>query len=232
MSRYTIQLRSVCDIFTREEVEKWFKDYDLTDYLTQEEIDVINARGTWSADKLARKIVNHYWIYEIGYETPALFRHQVKNEMQELMEEYLPLIYSASIQYDPLVNVDYTETFHQDNTGNATTNGQSNSTSGTVEKGLQINSDTPQGNINKQDILNGKYATFTQGNDNDITNTNDTTSGTTTDTNDQSDYVKKVKGNSGVSATAQRMVAQYRDNIRAIDREIIEKLNKHFMAIY
>ena len=43
---------------------------------------------------------------------------------------------------------------------------------------------------------------------------------------------KRVKGNSGVSATAQRMVAQYRDNIRAIDREIIEKLNKHFMAIY
>ena len=216
MSRYTIQLRSVCDIFTREEVEKWFKDYDLTDYLTQEEIDVINARGTWSADKLATKIVNHYWMCEIGYETPAYFRLQVKNEMQELMEEYLPLIYSSAIKYDPLVNVDYTEDYHS--TGTGTTNATTN------EQGLVINSDTPQGNINKTNILGGKYATSTAGTD------NDSTSNATTD--NTSDYTKKVKGNSGVSATAQRMVLQYRDTIRAIDREIIEKLNKHFMAIY
>lgn len=216
MSRYTTELRFVCDLFTREEVEGWFKDYKLTDYLTAEEIEVINNRGTWSKDKLAKKIVNHYWMCEIGYETPALFRHQVKNEMNELMEEYLPLVYSASIEYDPLVNVDYTETYHAQDTGNTT--GTSTAT------GLVINSDTPQGQINKQNILNGNYATNTSGSDSDTTSN--------ADSNTTSDYTKTMKGNSGVSATAQRMVAQYRDNIRAIDREIIEKLNRHFMAIY
>ena len=45
-------------------------------------------------------------------------------------------------------------------------------------------------------------------------------------------YTKRVKGNSGVSATAQKMIAQYRDNIRAIDREIIEKLDILFMGLY
>lgn len=216
MSRYTIELRSVCDMFGRETVEGWFKDYDLTKFLTAEEIEVINDRGTWSKDELAEKIVDHYYMCEIGFETPALFRHNAKFMMKELMEEYLPLIYSASIKYDPLVNVDYTETYHGTDTGN--TNGTSDST------GLVINSDTPQGNVNKTDILAGNYATSTAGSESN-TSSNANSSNTT-------DSSKTVKGNSGVSATAQRMVAQYRDNIRAFDREIINKLEPLFMGIY
>lgn len=216
MSRYTIQLRNVCDLFTREDVESWFKDYELTDYLTDDEISVINDRGTWNKDKLAHKIVEHYWMCEIGYETPALFRHQVKEEMQEIMEEYLPLIYSASIAYDPLVNVDYTESYESSDSGS--------SSGSSSADGLVINSDTPQGQVSKETILAGNYATSTSGTDN--------SSSSSASSSSESEYTKRVKGNSGVSATAQRMVAQYRDNIRAIDREIIEKLNRHFMAIY
>lgn len=216
MSRYTIQLRSVCDLFSREEVEGWFKDYELSDFLTADEIQVIEDRGTWSKDKLAKKMVDHYLFNEIGLETPALFRHYVKEEMQELMEEYLPLIYSASIQYDPLVNVDYEEIYHGTDTGNSA------GTSGAT--GLVINSDTPQGQINKSDILAGNYATSTSGSENSTTS-----SANSSNTTESS---KRVKGNSGVSATAQRMVQQYRDNIRAIDREIIEKMQKYFMGIY
>ena len=50
-------------------------------------------------------------------------------------------------------------------------------------------------------------------------------------TNTQS-YTKRVKGNSGVSATAQRMIMQYRENIRATTKDIIEKLEPLFMGIY
>ena len=232
MSRYTIQLKDVCNLVGYDEVLSWFNSYDIGSYLTIDEIKVINARGTWNPERLAQKIVNHYATYEIGYETPALFKHMVINEMNELMEEYLPLIYSASIKYDPMVNVDFTETFHQTETGNATNTGTSESTSNSNGSGLQIQSDTPQGQIDKQEILNGSYATATNANENqnsvnDVSETN-----SNTDTNSQSDYVKTTKGNSGVSATAQKMIEQYRDNIRAIDREIIEKLNVHFMGLY
>ena len=208
MSRYTIELRGVAQLFSREEIESWFKDYELTDYLTQEQIDTINEHGLWSKDKLASKIVNHYWMCEIGFETPALFRHYAKQRMQELMEEYLPLIYTSAIEFDPLVNVDFTEEFTQENTG--TSNGN----------GLSIVSDTPQGQINKASILQGQYATSTNGNESTATS------------EDNSHYVRRTKGNSGVSATAQRMIQQTRDLIRATDREIIEKLNDLFMVIY
>ena len=232
MSRYTIQLKDVCNLIGYEEVLSWFKDYDIATFLSPEEIAVVNARGTWNKDKLAEKIVNHYAIYEIGYETPALFKHMVKVEMQELMEEYLPLIYSASIKYDPMVNVDFTETFHQEESGNAVNSGESTSNSTSNGSGLQINSDTPQGRIHKDAILNGEYASSTSASENTNTTDDTTNTNSNTDTSSQSDYTKTTKGNSGVSATAQKMIEQYRDNIRAIDREIIEKLNVHFMGIY
>ena len=231
MSKYTFELRELFEpikfnppLFTRSQVEGFFKDYELSDYLTQEQIDVINNAGVWNKDKLARKIVDHYYMRESGLETIGLFKHYARVTMQELMEEYLPLIYSASIQYDPLVNVDYTETFNRtaDNTGT------SNSTSNNTSSGLVVGSNTPQGQINKQSILNGAYASSTSANENEA-NIQDNT---TTQGNTQEEYLKRVKGNSGVSATAQKMVLQYRENIIAIDRKIIKELDILFMGLY
>lgn len=216
MSKYTMELRRVIDFFDRETVEGWFKDYKLTDFLTQDEIDVINERGTWSKDKLATKIVDHYFMREIGFETPALFRHFVKVSMNEIMERKLPLIYSASLNYDPLVNVDYTETFNRtiDNTSESNDN----------SSGLTVNSTTPQGEISKAQILAGKYASSTQAGESE--NTSSTTG------NSEEGSTKHVKGNSGVSATAQKMIQQYRENIIAIDGDIIYELNDLFMGVY
>ena len=212
MSKYTVELRKVIESRGEEEVLSWFMDYELTDYLTQDEINVIMERGTWSKEKLAKKILDHYYMREIGFETVGLFRHQVKVAMQEIMEEKLPLIYSAAIKYDPLVNVDFTEEYSGQNAGNSS----SNST------GLTVQSDTPQGQISKSAILGGSYASSTSATDMD-----DTTATTGSET-----YTKRTKGNSGVSATAQKMVEQYRDNIIMIDRDIIRDLSSLFMSIY
>lgn len=235
MSKYTMELRELFTpikfnppLYTKEEVEGFFKDYELSDYLTSEQINVINNAGIWNKDKLAKLIVNHYYMREIGQETIALFKHYAKVTMDELMEEYLPLIYSSAIQYDPLVNVDYTETFTR--TANVDNTGQSISDSNNSNESIGINSDTPQGRISKENILAGNYATSTSGTqtNSNINNVTNTTSGS----DSQEEYTKRIKGNSGVSATAQKMVEQYRDNIRAINREIIEKLEPLFMGLY
>ena len=214
MAKYTFELRRLFDFYTRQTVEGWFKDYELSDYLTDDEIEVITDHGTWTKDKLAKKIVDHYLMREIGFETPYLFQHYVKTTMNEIMEKKLPLIYSASIEYDPLINVDYSETFTRriDNTASGTDS----------SSGLTINSDTPQGQISKANILAGNYASSTTASENET----ESTSGS------EENYTKRVKGNSGVSATAQKMIEQYRANIRAIDREIIEKLEPLFMGLW
>lgn len=214
---YTMTLYEIINNFyTRSEVEGWFKDYELTDYLTTEQIETITENGLWTKDKLAKKIVDHFLTEQIGFETMGLFRQKVKITMQEIMESKLPLIYSRAIEYDPLVNVDFTETMER----SVTNEGESSSNS----SGLAVNSDTPQGQISKANILAGNYASSTSASEGEATGASSNEMG--------EEYTKRVKGNSGVSATAQKMVEQFRDNIRAIDYEIIKELEPLFMIIY
>ena len=233
MSKYTIELRKVCDIYGRNIVESWFKDYNINDYLLPEQVQQLNKfPNIWSKDKLAKKIVDHYFMREIGFETPALFRHYARITMEEIMEEKLPLIYTTALSYDPLVNVDYTETFDRKAKGNGNTSGSSNSNSNSSASGLNVNSDTPQGQIDKKEILKGKYssnvnASETGSNINGNTNTNSNTS-----QNNEEQYTRHFKGNQGISATYQAMIKQFRENIVAVDRDIIKELNNLFMGLY
>ena len=220
MAKYTMEVRELISTFGEDEVKGWFSDYELSDFLTDEEIRVITERGTWSKEKLCQRIIDHYFTREIGTDAIGQFILFVKDKMNEIMETYAPLIYSASIKYDPLVNVNFTEEY-KGKTGNT-----SNSSSSTNGSGLTVNSDTPQGQINKNEILQGKYASSTSASESDSQVT-----GTTTD-NGTNDYVKTTKGNSGVSATSQAMIRQYRDIIRAINTEIIYELEPLFMGIY
>ena len=222
---YTMTLYEIINNFyTRQEVEEWFKQYELSDYLNEEQIQTILDNGVWSKDKLAQKIVDHYLFEQIGFETMGLFKHKVKITMREIMESKLPLIYSRAIEYDPLVNVDYTEEF----TRNIQNEGTSSSESSSDSSGLNVGSDTPQGQISKQQILQGTYATGTNASETEASVNDSTEASNTTD----EEYTKRVRGNSGVSATAQKMVEQFRDNIRAIDYEIIKELEDLFMIIY
>lgn len=214
---YTMTLYEIINNFyTRSEVEGWFKDYELSDYLTDDQIDTITENGLWTKDKLAKKIVDHFLTEQIGFETMGLFRQKVKITMEEIMESKLPLIYSRAIEYDPLVNVDFTETMNR----SVTNEGESSSNS----SGLGVNSDTPQGQISKASILAGNYASSTSASEGEA-------SGSSTNEMGE-EYTKRVRGNSGVSATAQKMVEQFRENIRAIDYEIIKELEPLFMIIY
>lgn len=220
MSKYTYELREVISTFGKDEVKGWFSDYELSDYLTDEEISVVEEKGVWNKDQLAERIIDHYFTREIGTDAIGQFILFVKDRMHEIMETYAPIIYSASIKYDPLVNVNYSEIYS--GRSGATSASQSNS-NGT---GLSITSDTPQGEISKSQILSGKYASATNANESDSTTTG------TTSSDGREEYTKTTKGNSGVSATSQAMIKQYRDVIRAVNTEIVYELEPLFMGLY
>ena len=79
MATYTIELRRVCDLYGREEVEKWFKDYEISHYLNPLQIETMAKYNIWSKDRLAKKIVDHYYMREIGLETPRTFQTLCKS---------------------------------------------------------------------------------------------------------------------------------------------------------
>lgn len=215
-----MEVRELVSTFGRDEVKNWFSDYELTDYLTREEVAVIEERGTWSKDMLAERIIDHFYTREICTDAIGQWELFVKDKMHEVMETYAPLIYSSAIKFDPLVNVDYTEQYSGTNSSSSSSNSSSNGS------GLTVNSDTPQGNISKSSILAGDYASSTGANETE-NNIQDSSQGQGAE-----DYVKKVKGNSGVSATAQALIEQYRKYIRALNTEIVYELEPLFMGLY
>ena len=240
MAKYTIELRKICDIYGRDEVENWFKNYDINNYLTPTQIAQIEKFNVWSKDRLATKIVDHYFMREIGFETPALFKHYAKVKMQEIMERQFPKIYSNFLEYDPLSNVDFTEEYTREITGTGknegTTEGNSNSNSSNNASGLNVNSDTPQGQISKQNILNGSYASNTNASETESSISDNTSTSSTASSNSETNTIEKFtrheEGDNGVIITNQRLVKEYREIIVAIDEEIINELNILFMGLY
>lgn len=220
MAKYSMELRELVSTFGEDEVKGWFGDWELSDFLDSDEVAVVEDRGVWKKEKLLDRIITHFYTREIGTDAPGQFIMFVKDKMNEIMETYAPLIYSASIKYDPLINVDYAEEYHSMNSGESQSRTDSNGSA------LTVNSDTPQGQISKSAILQGQYASSTGANETDnVVQDNTNTKGT-------QEYIKTMKGNSGVSATAQKMVLQYRENIRALNSEIINDLEPLFMGIY
>ena len=228
MAKYTIELRRVCDIYGRDEVEAWFKDYNISNYLTPSQIEQIEKFGVWSKDRLAKKIVDHYFMREIGFETPALFKHYAKVYMQEIMERQFPKIYSNFLEYDPLSNVDFTETYIREIAGSS--EGKSNSNSSNNASGLNINNDTPQTRITKQDLNSGAYASNVNQSDTETNIQDETNAESSSNTIER--FTRHEEGDNGVIITNQRLVKEFREIIVAIDEEIINELSKLFMGIY
>ena len=224
MARYTIELRNVISLFGEETVKSWFKQYELSDFLTDEQIATVTEAGIFDKNKLAEQILDHYYMEEIGFETPALFKHYAKVKMREIMEEKAPLYYSAAIEYNPLHSVDYTETMDRD----TTSSGTSDSTTNANGSGLTVNSDTPQGQVSKTTILAGNYASDTSANEStESAADHSTNSGSGTE-----DYTKHIYGTRGVADNPAKLIELYRKNIIAINRDIIKELSALFMGVY
>lgn len=256
MATYTIELRKICNIYGRDEVESWFKSYNLNDYLTQEQITVLSKENIWTKEKLAKMIVDHYFMREIGFETPALFKHYAMCTMNEIMESYLLKIYTKFLEYDPLSSVDYTETYERKITGSNESQGKSNtssnnnsssssnSTSNSNSSGLNVNSNTPQGQISKSVILAGNHASSTSAQESETDVTDETkvksenisADETTTTSSGNSEtietYEHTMKGDNGVVVTNQYLVREFREIANNFNLEIIKELNILFMGLY
>lgn len=232
MSSYSLTIKKLIASFGRNEIESWFSSYNLEDFLTEEQIAQINKYNVWSKEKLAKKIVDHYLMREIGFETPELFEHYAKTTMNEIMEEYLLKIYTKFLEYDPLSSVDYVEEFERTINSDTETNGTSNSNSNSNGSGLSVNSDTPQGQINKQEILQGKYASNTTASETETSVQDETTTKNNGTSNTIEKYTHSMKGDNGVIVTNQYLIREFRELAISFDLEIINKLSTLFMGIY
>ena len=125
------------------------------------------------------------------------------------MEEKAPLIWSVSLDINPLNDFEINN--QSDTRGQTSTKGNGSS--------LNIHSNTPQGQINKTDILKGTYASDTDGAENQ----------TNTSGNDETHNTSKSWGHNKSEVL---MLREYRQNIVMINREIVSDLAELFIGLY
>lgn len=243
MSKYTTEVRFICEekagliVSTGsnkvdEILEKsWNKIFD----------------NSWSfydeteRKNLCKKILRHYYTNEIGFETVGLWTLYLNTKMCEIMPYYNQLYESARIKFEPLKDIDYTET--GENEKNTTENNLSVRDGNTLRTddltrntdGTNKYSDTPQGGLNG--VLSSTY--LTNATKDDIIETNTGTQKNKIDDsfsedkslNDTERYNKNVSGKMG-GKNYSEMLLDYRKTMLNIDMMVIDELSELFMNLW
>lgn len=170
-------------------------------------------------EPLNKAILDYYYMYEIGFETPALFKHYLMTKMDLIMPKYNAL-YQAQLEIlgNPLGNVHLTETL----TRNVDTEGKSESES--VGKNKNLFQDTPQGNLSKTDMDDQKWATNLTLNNNEV-NDNTKTNGKTLE-----NYTKTIIGNNGRKYNVE-IYKKLIDSFESVNMQVINELSDLFMGV-
>ena len=210
MAHYTTTIKTLL----KHDFDLGLKDYPIFDE---------NYRNT-----LNKKILDHYLESEIGFETPALFRHYLNSTMNEIMPYYNTL-YTKQVAL--LDNLESNVNIREEYRGNSTTKNNATSTSSSTGQSNSKNlfQDTPQGSLDTTDLDNQTYATnVTFDKNNSSTTINDSSSNNGQGTND---YIKTVVGNNGGRYSID-LLNDIKNNLMNIDMLIINDLNTLFMQIF
>lgn len=189
-----------------------------------------------------QKVIDHYFLRQIGQETVGRWLHYFRTRMREIMPYYIQLYESQELMQsieDPFGNVDITETFEQESTGastvenTGTSTGTANENSDRTNRNTRLFSNTPQGSIENLDSYLTE-ATQDSGTEVAGLTREDTASTEAHSTGTERGTLKHTftkKGNQGVNTYAHDM-KEFRETFLNIDMMIIRELNDLFLQVY
>lgn len=159
-------------------------------------------------------IEDHYFMREIGFETPMLFKHYLNTRMREIMPKYNAM-YATIPTYDPNM-----KTFSESGTTTASGTKGSTFTKG-AQRDIRYDFDTPM----NTDSINTESPDHMSGADR-------SDYGARTDTENGSDSSTSTTSRSGTNQSVFQTIEQYRAFEFNIDKMIIEELEDLFMMIF
>lgn len=228
MSKYTTEVRFICETAAGLDNSAGFEDVDKIAEAAAPKI--FKNFPIFDEDYrlgLEKKILKHYYINEIGFETVGLWKLYLNNRLNEIMPYYNQLYKSELLDFNPFYDIDLTtksdrningdEDTSNDSTSNttnktttastsdSTASGSSSDTTDTTNNSKNRYSDTPQEGIDG--VESDKYLTNATIDDSTgHTANNGTTSGESHDTgntvtNGNSDNTSNSTGNRTYSST-------------------------------
>lgn len=235
MSKYTTQVRFICEQLTGYVQSVDYSDVDLV--LRAAEPKIFDFDYPIFDEKyrhvLNTKILKHYYINEIGLETYALWKLRLNTKMNEIMPYFNQMYKSELYTFNPLYDVDITREHKVDRSEDTTTSTKDTTTAEqkSGNEHADAYSDTPQGGITGVENLNylTNYRKVTDDNslNNTITGNSDTDTGITS----LESYVETVRGKQGVRNYSD-LLKDFRSTFLNIDMQVIESLSDLFMLIW
>ena len=174
---------------------------------------------------LNQRILDHWALYEIGQETPNMFKFALNRRLREIMPFYNQLYLSTQITFDPLSTMDYTDTTASDNTLNTAQDSVSHNTNETGSRARVVSSELPQVHLSPDEDYASSGADTTSdtnvsGDGTSNTTGLDTTSGTVT---------HNSTGRQGPAAT---LLMEYRTSLLNIDLMVVMECANLFMGVW
>lgn len=170
---------------------------------------------------LEQNVIDFFYDYEIGFETPDMFKRKFKARWNRIITYYNKLYNTTLLSYNPLTNYSMSEALEQlsksSNDSSTTTNNQSTSNSDSQS------SDYPQQPIAGGDFLAGASKITS----NNTSNDNASSSGKgETSTN----YSKTIEGITGGSYP--ELIQKHRDALMRINDMIINEMKPCFILVF
>lgn len=231
MSHYTTELRYVCETLAGLSESVGYNDVNSViensrDKLFNFDFPIYdeNYRSV-----LETKIIKHYYTHEIGSETVGLFQFRLDTRLNEIMPYYNDLYRSAMLEFNPLYDVDITETHEGSGTREGETSIEDEGTGEGHNTNYNLYSQTPQGGLSGVD--NEEYLTDARKNTDDNTYTDNRTRNSNDSMSTTDEYIRTIKGKRG-GVTYAKMLMEYRKTLLNIDMMIIDELANLFMLIW
>lgn len=211
MSQVTVELRNLL----KTDFELFDFDYHFDDKKFKQELE--------------QAVIDYYYFYEIGQETPEAFKHYFKSRWLRMIDYYNELYNTTLLEYNPLSNYSMSELMDQVAVNNQETNSTSDSTGKThlSSDSTNKNSDYPQQPIAGGDYLADETNTFV---DSESTDNSKTTGKTTSLGESNTNYQKTIEGITGTSYP--ELIAKHRENLIRIKQMVIEELKPCFILVH
>lgn len=123
MSKYTTELRFICEQYAGLSESVGYPN--VKDVIEQSRTKIFDFDFPIFDEEyravLETKIIKHYYMYEIGFETVSLFKYFLDTRLNEIMPYYNQLYKSELIKFDPMCDFDYTVQGNRTGSGNKDT---------------------------------------------------------------------------------------------------------------
>lgn len=233
MSKYTTTVKEICESFIPSQ-ELWSMDLPVQRIIDKTQDKFFDFEFPfYSKDRkdlytFKTYFLLRYWNNYIGFETLGMWKTAFISKMYELTPYYTKL-YDAIQNDNPFTNIYVT--FTEAETGNEKTTTNSTDAGNSDVKNNQnyqnIDSDNPQVTVGTQDYASGMSRGET------INNTT-TTANNSHSENDNKDSKRdresKETGLRGKSTS--EAIAEYREQIQNINRELVEACRDLFMKVW